>query len=131
MACVECHLAKVKCDGGTPCARCIRNSKDCIKHKSNQGRGKRRRLDSYDFAKETEWIAEQISTLAQPRHYGVIWLIRFWVYSAMRRRSFHLLAKASMLAVRHKVRSRRSLYYMSIVYYLSIVSIICLLCIVY
>ena len=37
-ACVECHRAKVKCEGKFPCSRCLRLGKECIPHESRQGR---------------------------------------------------------------------------------------------
>lgn len=131
-ACTECHIAKVKCDG-FPCSRCKRLSKVCELHKSNQGKGRKKKrpyeekkLETIEVTPVTSVtssfpeheqediqgvrdedgcvnilanIAARMSIVSQ-EHYGLRFLIRKWVATAIRRRSFSLLSKASALAAK-------------------------------
>ena len=115
MACTECHSAKVKCDKDLPCARCVRLSKVCVLHTSRQGQPngpnrssrKRSRRQSEEFVTVEEGVSEdatlttQVNSLSlRSDHFGLQYLIRSWTSTAIRRRSFGLLARAASMAVR-------------------------------
>mmetsp|Transcript_47692 Transcript_47692/g.144209 ORF Transcript_47692/g.144209 Transcript_47692/m.144209 type:complete len:355 (-) Transcript_47692:1376-2440(-) len=125
-ACTECRAAKVKCDldDGFPCSRCKRLDRECIKHKSQQGKGrskrKRRELRGCSRGEEEKGACSPSSEdagisgalLREGRagegersvvcsdHFGLNHLVRQWVSLAFRRRSFSLLSRAGGLAAK-------------------------------
>ena len=67
-ACTECHIAKVKCDG-FPCSRCKRLSKVCELHKSNQGKGRKKKRPYEEKKLETIEVTPVTSvTSSFPEH---------------------------------------------------------------
>jgi len=106
MACRECHFAKVKCDRIFPCSRCTRLNLHCVPHKSNQGKGRKRKfvdpLAPFLAGEDTISKSTPVSAL-KPDHYGIQFMIHSWIAIAFRRRSFSLLEKACSLANRAKM----------------------------
>ena len=99
--CSACHNAHIKCDQKNPCSRCVRLSIDCIEHISNQGKGnkKRRRPQETDSAAMLSQRAiTDTKGMVRSEHFGLSALVRSWFATAVRRRSFGLLAKAALTA---------------------------------
>ena len=109
MACRECHLAKVKCDNTQhPCVRCAKRSLKCVPHLSRQGHGRKERrphraADAKVSTKKAkvERLEDDVSNHTWklgPGHYGLHYVIRFWLSMSITRRSIPLLGKACGLA---------------------------------
>ena len=108
VTCERCYKAKVKCSLDTPCTRCLRMNKECTPRES-----KRKVSDSVSSGaplskratlrrESGEVTISESSDLRSngSRHYGTNWLIRSWIATAFRRRSFPLLSRAVTLAIK-------------------------------
>ena len=108
--CQQCRQAKVKCDMGLPCGRCVRLGKACLPSAPSR-RGQKRKAapaaaaagaaaEDYPAGHLHNVVGELVDgakaagTALRGLHPGILYLAREWIGIALRKRSAKLLAKA-------------------------------------
>ena len=130
MACNACYITKIKCSRGSPCDRCLLKGIECLPRVSRQGQRKKVRpgtcrkragtecegtdneLDVDDGPKDNiveNEMMRSISGQLGPTHFGLHLILRQWISFAITRRSFSLMAKASILAKKSGISMDRIL----------------------
>ncbi|PTB66113.1 hypothetical protein BBK36DRAFT_1168740 [Trichoderma citrinoviride] len=60
-ACEECRLRKIRCEGGTPCCRCLKRNMQCVYRFKVRNRLKRSRMKPRPLSEETNHVTSSES----------------------------------------------------------------------